>query len=146
MGVWKYEGKSITKTSQFPDGTFGFIYKIINNKTGKWYIGKKQLYFTRTQKIGKRELSKRKDRRGPKKRKVVKESDWLTYYGSQENLLKDVQQYGNNNFSRTILCFCKSKKNLTYQETRLQFINGCLESDNCYVESIAGRYFRKDTL
>jgi hypothetical protein len=40
---WSYQGRPITEISDMPEGTIGFIYKIINHQTGEYYIGKKVL-------------------------------------------------------------------------------------------------------
>jgi hypothetical protein len=34
--MWLYENKIIEKIEDFPEGTFGFVYKITNNETGKF--------------------------------------------------------------------------------------------------------------
>ena len=39
--MWLHKNKVINKIEDFPKETFGFIYKITNNETGKFYIGKK---------------------------------------------------------------------------------------------------------
>ena len=56
-----------------PEGTFGFIYEIINTINNKKYIGKKQM----VRKI------KRKPLKGKKRKRIdFIESDWKTYTGS----------------------------------------------------------------
>ena len=41
--MWLYEQKQVADINDIPEGTQGFIYKITNLKTGKFYIGKKSL-------------------------------------------------------------------------------------------------------
>ena len=112
----------------------GFVYMVINKSENKSYIGKKVLWFHRTLKP-----LKGKKRR----RKITKESDWLTYYGSNEEikkLLKEGQQ-----FHRKILQFAFTKKQLTYLELKYQMANEVLENPNKFYNSnILGKYFRKD--
>lgn len=132
----------ITDISQFPDGTIGFIYQIVNEATGKFYIGKKSLQSTRTKALTKKELATLTDKRMSKKRKVSKESDWKTYMGSNEALKKDIIVYGQDNFSRSILHFCDHKASLTYQELRYQILYAVLESDNCYNDCCLGKFYR----
>ena len=72
---------------------------------------------------------------GNKKRKRIKgkiESDWQTYYGSNDALLKDVAELGTHNFRRDILYYCKSKAECSYVEAREQFSRRVLESDQYY--------------
>lgn len=104
----------------------GFVYIIENRLTGRKYIGKKQLSFSRT--------SYRKNPKTGKPKKVKKlvESDWRDYYGSSPELLKDVETLGAENFSRTILHFCKTKGELSYQELVEQINNRVLERDDFY--------------
>ena len=37
-------GEIISKISDFPDNTFGFVYRVVHKPTDKTYIGKKVLY------------------------------------------------------------------------------------------------------
>lgn len=87
----------------------GFVYIITNKLNGKKYIGKKLLQFRRTKKI-----------KG-KSKKVLVESDWRQYFGSNAELNEDVKELGAENFDRTILRFCKSKGECSYWEAKCQF-------------------------
>ena len=146
MKTWIYKDIPISDISQFPPETYGFIYKIINDTTGWFYVGRKVLFFERKIALGKKELAALEDKRSSKKKIVIKESDWKTYMGTQENLAKDVKLYGEDNFSRIILDICKTKKSMTYQELRWQILEGCLESDKCYCDNILGKFYRRDLL
>ena len=99
---------------------YGFVYCITNTTTGKKYIGKKFFYSSKTKQV-----------KGKKKRFKVS-SDWQTYYGSNEELKKDVIIHGQEAFVREILHLCKSKGECGYLEAKEQFVNGVLESDNYY--------------
>ena len=79
--MWLYENKVIEKIEDFPENTFGFIYKITNTETGKFYIGKKQLISQTNVKLGKKELAALPVQRGkkPTKKLVIKESNWKEY-------------------------------------------------------------------
>ena len=50
---WTYQNQEVTSISDFPDDTYGFVYSITHLPTGKKYIGKKILYFTRKVKLTK---------------------------------------------------------------------------------------------
>jgi hypothetical protein len=137
--------KEFIKIEDFPENTFGFIYYIENLETGKFYIGKKQLLSTTNVKLGKKELAEQPIKPGRKvtKKKVVKESNWLTYWGSNKILLEDIKQLGYDKFVREILFICPTKKLLTYYEASFQMQNSVLIS-NSYNDSILGHYYRKD--
>jgi hypothetical protein len=81
---WLFESKTI---EALPDDCVGFVYVITNNITGRKYIGKKLAKFSRTT------YKVVKLKNGNKKRKKIRgkiESDWQTYYGSNEQLNKDI--------------------------------------------------------
>lgn len=125
----------------------GFVYQIENIQTGKKYIGKKSLISTRTKKLGVRAMAAQEGKKGRKKTKetVVRESDWQRYWGSDDELKQDVETLGKDNFVRTILRLCTSKKELSYYEEKFMFINEVLEdSDKWYNKNIGGTYFRRD--
>lgn len=102
------------------DDNYGFVYVITNLKNNKKYIGKKLFYSSKTKQV-----------KGKKKRIKVF-SDWKTYYGSNDELKKDIQLHGKNNFKREILHLCKSKGECSYLEAKEQFINGVLEFEEYY--------------
>jgi hypothetical protein len=144
--MWFYNTQAINSIEDMPFNTFGFIYKIINKETGKFYIGKKYIIHNIKKKITKKELA---EQTGPGRRsttkKIQKESDWKEYYGSSKELKSDIELYGVDKFERIILKFCFSSKQLNYWETSYQFKEDVLIVDS-YCDNIAGRYFRKDLL
>ncbi len=76
-----------------------------------------------------------------RKRVVVKESDWLTYYSSSKELKEQVKALGKENFKREVLILCKSKREMTYHETRLQFERDVLHKAEYLNGNILGRFF-----
>ena len=78
-----------------------------------------------------------------KKKKYKASSNWQTYYGSSDNLTKDVLQLGHENFNREILHLCLTKGECGYLEAKEQFRNNVLETDNYYNSWIMVRV-RKD--
>ena len=134
--MWLYKNKEINSIEDMPADTFGFVYLVTHTPSGKKYLGKKQLIANRT-------LPPLKGQK--KKRKIQKESDWKTYYGSQtevKQLVKESQDM--LEFVREILIFASTKKQLTYFETKLQFVNEVLENDEYLNSNILGKFFRKD--
>jgi hypothetical protein len=126
------------------DGCFGFVYKITNTETGKFYIGKKSFFHNKKKKLTKKELA---EQTGPGRRSTTKveqvDSGWRDYYGSSKELLADVKLLGKDKFKRIILDFCETKKQLTYSEIYHQMIYRVLFVDS-YNDNIQGRFFRKD--
>lgn len=115
---WIYKEQDFTEDMIGED--YGFVYVITNQVTGKKYIGKKFFYSAKTKQV-----------KG-KKKKIKVPSDWQTYYGSNEELKKDVIIHGKESFRREIVHLCKSKGVCGYLEAKEQFVNGALESENYY--------------
>jgi len=95
--------------------------------------------------LGKKELAEITDKRASKKKKVQKESDWKTYYGSQSEIKQLIKDGKEKEFERRILQFAFSPKHLTYLETKYLFSLEVLENPNVfYNDNILGKFFRKD--
>ena len=76
---------------------------------------------------------------------AVKESDWLTYYGSQKDLKQLLAESKVKDFKREILKILPSKKLLTYFETKYQMIYQVLEKpDEFFNDNILGKFYTKD--
>ena len=150
--TWWYQGRMITDISDMPKGTYGFIYETKHIRTGIKYIGKKVLFFERNKRLGKRALEElrleRKAKgiggRTPAKQKIITESDWTTYHGSQKEILKLVKEGVPQDFTRTILEFVPTKKLLTYYECKYLFINNVLETQDYINDNVLGKFYRKD--
>jgi len=145
--VWNYNGKEISEISHFPKNTFGFVYKIEHIPSGKSYIGKKVLYHNRKVKVTKKDLLVYEGVKGrkPTHKRVVKESDWLKYYGSNKNLTELVTKEPIKDFKRSIIKLAPNKKLLTYYETQYQFMYQVLERpDMFFNDNILGKFFTKD--
>ena len=150
---WTYENNPINNISDMPENTYGFIYEVEHIPTGRKYLGKKVLYFERNKRLGKRALTALREERKakgiggrtPLKQKIISESDWKTYFGSQKEILLLVKEGKNTDFKKKILKYVKDKKQLTYFECKYLFINEVLESDNKYInDNILGKFYRKD--
>ena len=105
MSSWTYQGQPFT--SDMIGDNVGFVYQISNLQNGKKYIGKKWFWSTR-------KLPPLKGK--TRKRTVKKESDWMKYFGSSEEVKLLVEQHGEDNFEREILRLCKTKGECTYYE------------------------------
>ena len=144
MSNWIYNGEEVLTVDQLPQNAYSFIYLITRMSDGKFYVGRKNLYSERTKALTKKELSEQTDKRASKKKKVVAESDWTQYHGSEPTLKADVKELGKDAFKREIIHICTHKKQTTYQELRHQILLGCLESDNCYNSQILAKFWKKD--
>ncbi len=131
---WTYNGK-VFVSSDIQD-YFGFVYHIHCHKTGRSYIGRKYFWSFR--------------KKGGSIRRTKMESDWKKYYGSCPELKEDVEKYGRENFTRTILSLHKTKGKTNFEETRQLFTHNVLTeglddgTPRYYNSNILNRYFRKD--
>ena len=107
---WTYQGTTFT-SSDIGD-FFGFVYRITNLQSGRQYIGRKYFY----------------QKRKPKgsKRRVTSESDWKRYYGSSDELKRDVKEYGRDNFKREIISLHETLGKVNYEETKQLFLHNVL--------------------
>lgn len=95
-------------TSEDIGDNIGFVY-LLTDPNGRKYVGKKLF-------VSKRRLPPLKGK--TRKRTVVKESDWKTYYGSSEELQILVES--STPFKREILHLCKTRGMLSYLELQEQ--------------------------
>jgi hypothetical protein len=108
--------------SEILENYIGFVYIITNLTNNKKYIGKKLLKKSKTRQV-----------KGKKKRSLV-ESDWKEYYGSNKDLLVELNSecMAAGNFKREILRLCKTKGECTYYEAKAQFDADVLNKDDYY--------------
>ena len=131
---WIYKGNPFT--SDDIGDYYGFVYRITNTTSSKSYIGRK--YF----------VQKRKPKGG--KRRVTSESNWKQYYGSSDELKRDIRDFGRENFRREILSLHTTLGRVNYEETKQLFLHNVLAeklddgSPAYYNSNILGRYYRKD--
>lgn len=115
---WEYQGRPLT--DEDVAGYFGFVYLITNLTNSRKYIGRKCLT-----KAG------RKTVKG-KVKKLRLESDWKDYFGSSDELKKDIELLGPDKFKREILRFVKTATELNYYEAKYQFDANALVSEEYY--------------
>jgi len=140
--IWTYNNVLITDLSDMPDDTIGFVYEI-TTKTNKKYVGRKLLYTVRKRKFGKKEAALVTDKRLKLYEMAKKESNWKVYTGSNTELNEDIKN--GMKYTKKILYFAKTKKQLSYLETKELFLNEVIEPHtNYYNSNINGTYFRKD--
>jgi len=145
--MWTYKNEEMSSLEDFPNNTFGFVYRVVHIPSGKTYIGKKVLKFTRKVKLTKKDLALYEGQPGrkPSYKQVVKESDWKTYWGSNKALLELMKNEPIENFKRNIIALGETKKHLTYLETKYLFVYEVLEKpEEFFNDNILGKFFTKD--
>ena len=131
--TWLYNN---TPIEQLPDDCIGFVYLITNLTNDRKYVGKKLAKFSKTS------VKTVTLKNGTKKKKKIRskiDSDWMDYYGSSNELSKDIEALGKDNFRREILFYCKSKAECSYIEAREQFERRVLETTEYYNNNIMCR-------
>ena len=131
--TWYHNGSIVT---ELPEDCVGFVYLISCNTSGRLYIGKKLAKFSKTTY---KTVTLKNGKKKKKKLRSKIESDWQTYWSSSDELKKDIESLGQENFTREILHYCKSKSECTYIEARTQFERKVLESDEYYNGQISCR-------
>jgi hypothetical protein len=137
---WIYNGKEFLD-KMVPEGAVGFIYEmnaIIDGKVVR-YIGKKNFYANIKKMKGKKALAMTTDKRLKKYTRELK-LDYQNYFSSNK-VLKDFHKAGGV-IKREILRICHSSTELTYQETKHQFMYEVLEKEEFLNGNILGRFFR----
>lgn len=129
--MWLYNGKEIGDDEI--EGYAAFVYIITNLKDNKRYIGKKIF----------KSISRKKVKGKTRRKKVEKESNWKSYYGSNIELIADVEMHGTENFEREIVKLCKTRGTANYWEAKLQMQHEVLENpDKFYNEWIMVKVHR----
>ena len=105
----------------------GFVYLITDLIFLKMYVGRK--YFWSTRKV-----------KG-KKRRQTTESDWKTYYGSNEGLKRLVLDNDVARFRREILSIHKTRGDTNIAEVRELFARNVLERREYLNENISGKWY-----
>lgn len=102
--------------------TRGFVYLIINTTNNKLYVGKKKTITETRVKVAGRVNRKR----------VVKPSNWKSYWGSCKELKEDIKKIGVDNFEKYILASYDELHSVNYGEAELQFFLKVLDEDGDY--------------
>lgn len=123
LGHWELANDVLLPEDFEENPPMGFVYRIENKETKKFYIGQKKII-----KVEKRPPLKGKVR----KRKIIKQSDWRTYCGSSNDLKADVKALGEDKFKFEIIKFCDCKWLMTYWELYYQMMNHVLFREDSY--------------
>lgn len=118
--MWLYNDKEIGDDEI--EGYASFVYMITNLETGKRYLGKKIF----------KSVQRKKVKGKTRKKKVTKDSDWKSYYGSNKLLQEDVERLGQDRFKREILKLCKTRGTASYWEAKYQMQHEVLENPDLW--------------
>ena len=137
---WVYKGE-VFNDSKIPEGALGFIYEmeaIIDGKAVR-YVGKKNFYSTTKKKFGVKALANMEDKRA-KKYTIQVKTNYQNYYSSNI-VLQDAHKAGVI-IKRFMVRICFSKTELTYHETKFQFVREVLEKEEYLNANILGRFYK----
>lgn len=137
--MWTYKSQTVF---EIPESAIGFIYRITNSITGKFYIGRKMLLSNRKKRLTKKEKLITENKRKTFKREI-KSTDWKEYWGSSVELKEDITVFGKGSFSREILFFCDNKTDISFWETAVQIKEDVLFRET-YNRHIANTKFYKN--
>lgn len=155
--MWKYFNKELKSLDCTPEGSIGFIYMITNKTKNKYYIGRKEFKSFTNPEVSKAvydkcraedttSVTKTKHKAKSKKegktiwrykRRMEKETNWKTYFGSNKELKKDIKS--GDRVEREILHYCYTKSEITYLETKTILCSGCFEDEKCYNEWVSAK-------
>lgn len=116
MSDWVNLPETINETEHF-----SIIYCITNTITGKKYIGKCQLW---------NKLTKPPLKGTKRKRKITKPSNYMQYYGSSEQLKKDIIEFGKESFTREVLDLASCKWEASFLELLYQLKYNAISSED----------------
>ena len=137
---WVYKGE-VFNDSKIPEGALGFIYEmeaIIDGKDVR-YVCKKNFYSTTKKKFGVKALANMEDKRA-KKYTIQVKTNYQNYYSSNK-VLQDAHKAGVI-IKRFMVRICFSKTELTYYETKFQFVREVLEKEEYLNANILGRFYK----
>jgi hypothetical protein len=131
--MWYYRGIEFNY-ELIPDKAIGFIYSITHLPTSRVYIGRKLLT---------------KAHRYQKNKVVYKtrvESNWKEYWSSSPDLLRMLEEEGEENFRREILIFANTKGQLNYLEERILYSVGAMETAFFINSNIRSKMYKRNII
>ena len=137
---WRYNNVEFND-GMIPEFAVGFIYimtAVIDGKSVS-YIGKKNFFAKIKRPLGKKALAMTTDKRLKKYSHVIK-PDYANYYSSNK-VLQDAHKAGIP-IKRFMVRICFSKTELTYHETKFQFVREVLEKEEYLNANILGRFYK----
>ena len=127
---WTYLGKEIDGISKTPPLAIGFVYKITNLKTNKYYYGRKTIRSLRKKKLTVKEKLLPENKRKTFKYEETETSGWKKYRGSSKPLLAELDL--GDKYTKEIIEYAFSKAQLTYLESSIILCSGALLTEDSY--------------
>ena len=139
--MWIHNNQRITKDN-FPKDMHGFVYLMgaVIDGEKKYYIGKKTVYSNRKKALTKKELEGITDKRLKTYKRILTFIPFEKYFSS--NTILQQAHVDGIKIKRVILHFCKTKTELTYQETRYLFKSDALLRDEFLNDNILGKFYK----
>lgn len=127
---WEYSGDEVLSLEDMPPNTMGFIYRINNLTTGKYYIGRRTVASKKKKKLTLKEKALPENKRKTFKYEVSESAGWKTYCGSNIVLKEEVAK--GHLIEKEILTYCFTKAQISLEETKAIICGGALEDKNSY--------------
>ena len=135
MSEWIFNDK-ILLDEDIPEKAIAFLYMITHVDTGRWYIGRKNLFKKVTKMV--------KNKSGTsKKKRSLAPSDWKDYWSSSDYLKELVSLEGKDKFKREILLFVETASATIYSEECLLYMTGSMFDPLCFNGHIRTKIMRK---
>ena len=130
---WQYKNGEVSEKTP-PSSVYGFVYEL-TLKDGKRYLGKKAFWSVTKKKLTQKEIDAMENKRLKKWKLVIKEAKWRDYTSSSK-------LFGSREVTeKRIVALAKSKRHLTYLETKFMFQEDVLENEIYLNDNIGGRFF-----
>lgn len=141
---WTYNGKEILSLDDMPPQTLGFIYRVENLDTGKYYIGRRTVCSKKKRKLTIAEKKLPENARKTIVYEMKESAGWKTYAGSNTTLKEEVKQGAN--IKKYILHYCCTKAEITYKESSEIICSGALEDPLSYNDWVKCTIYKKHLL
>lgn len=141
---WHFEGNTITCLADMPEGIIGFIYKINNLTTGKYYIGRKTVASIKKKKLTLKEKLLPENKRKTFKYDFCESTGWKNYCGS--NLILKAEAAEGHKIIKTILKYCFSKAELTLEESKAILCGGALQDPLSYNMWVSCKIYKRNLI
>lgn len=127
---WYYQGKEVKTLTDMPPETLGFIYRIENLTTGKYYIGRKTVAGNKKKKLTAKEKALPENKRKTFRYEMSESVGWKNYCGSNMTLKEEVAN--GHQIRKQILTYCSTKASITLEEMKAILCGGALEDEKSY--------------
>lgn len=138
---WTYDGKPVNSIEDMPPNVLGFIYRIDVPSTGRYYYGRKTVSSKKKRKLTAKEKLLPENKKKTFIYEVKETSGWKTYCGSNSTLKAEVKE--GQEVNKTIIKYCFTKAQMTYEETSAIICSGALLDPLAYNDWVSCRTYKK---